>query len=97
MHLLSHEVSGSGANFKKGRRADPGALGEREPLACQIGPKFKLCTRSTVMAQVAIWLDTVAAILNDRVDNRTAFSGVGVSEEQPVLLSKGGGPDRVFN
>jgi hypothetical protein len=37
---------GSGANFKKGRRADPGALGERESLACQIGPKFKLCTRS---------------------------------------------------
>jgi hypothetical protein len=24
------------------RRADPGALGERESLACQIGPKFKL-------------------------------------------------------
>src|SRR5271165_4791400 len=38
--------SGSGANFKKGRRADPGALGERESLACQIGPKFKLCTRT---------------------------------------------------
>jgi hypothetical protein len=37
---------GSGANFKKGRRADPGALGERESLACQIGPKLKLCTRS---------------------------------------------------
>jgi hypothetical protein len=38
------------------------------------------------IAQVAIWLDTVAAAtLNDRVDNRTAFSGVGVSEEQPVL------------
>src|SRR5271166_1986033 len=29
---------GSGANFKKGRRADPGALGERDSLACQIGP-----------------------------------------------------------
>ena len=28
---------GSGANFKKGRRADPGALRERESLACQIG------------------------------------------------------------
>src|SRR3984893_19009566 len=39
-------VGGSGANFKKGRRADPGALGERESLACHIGPKFKLCTRS---------------------------------------------------
>jgi len=38
---------GSGANFKKGRRADPGALGERESLACQIGPKLKLCTRSS--------------------------------------------------
>ena len=38
---------GSGANFKKGRRADPGALGERESLACQIGPTFKLCTRTT--------------------------------------------------
>jgi hypothetical protein len=37
---------GSGANFKKGRRADPGALGERESFACQIGPKLKLCTRS---------------------------------------------------
>jgi len=23
-----------------------GALGERESLACQIGPKFKLCTRT---------------------------------------------------
>ena len=42
---------GSGANFKKGRRADPGALGERESLACQIGPKFKLCTR-TVKARM---------------------------------------------
>jgi hypothetical protein len=32
------------------------------------------------MAQVAIWLDTVAAAtLNDRVDNRTPFSGVGGS------------------
>jgi L,D-transpeptidase-like protein len=39
-------VEGSGANFKKGRRADPGALGERESLACQIGRKFKLCTRT---------------------------------------------------
>ena len=37
---------GSGANFKKGRCADPGALGERESLACQIGHKFKLCTRT---------------------------------------------------
>src|SRR5258708_29190385 len=36
----------SGANFKKGRRANPGALGKRESLACQIGPKFKLCTRT---------------------------------------------------
>jgi hypothetical protein len=43
---LWHNFGGSGANFKKGRRADPGALGERESLACQIGPKFKLCTRS---------------------------------------------------
>ena len=40
------ERRGSGANFKKVRRADPGALGERESLACQIGPKFKLCTRT---------------------------------------------------
>ena len=38
-----------------------------------------------------------AAAFNDRVDHRTAFSGLGVSEEQPVLLSKGGWPDRVFN
>jgi hypothetical protein len=30
---------------KRGWRADPGALGERESLACQIGPKFKLRTR----------------------------------------------------
>jgi len=35
---------GSGANFRKGRRANPGALGKRESLACQIAPKFKLCT-----------------------------------------------------
>jgi hypothetical protein len=41
-----HPAEGSGSNFKKGRRADPGALGERESLACQIGPKFKLCTRT---------------------------------------------------
>jgi hypothetical protein len=50
VHACADEVlpslKGSGANFKKGRRADPGALGERESLACQIGPKFKLCTRS---------------------------------------------------
>ncbi len=39
-------ATGSGANFKKGRRADLGTLEERESLACQIGPKFKLCTRS---------------------------------------------------
>jgi hypothetical protein len=38
-----------------------------------------------------------AEAFNDRVDHRTAFSGVGVSEEQLVLLSKGGGPDRVFD
>src|SRR5271166_1932705 len=37
---------GSGANFKKSRRADLGALGERESLAWQIGPKFKLCTKT---------------------------------------------------
>src|SRR5271165_3060161 len=43
---VHYPVYGSGANFKKGRRADPGALGERESLACQSGPKFKLCTRS---------------------------------------------------
>ena len=43
-----HPKDGSGANFKKGRRADTGALGERELLACQIGPKFKLCTRTRV-------------------------------------------------
>jgi hypothetical protein len=40
------DFEGSGANFKKARRADPDALGERESLACQIGPKFKLCTRT---------------------------------------------------
>jgi hypothetical protein len=35
-------------------------------------------------------IDAVAAAtLNDRVDNRTAFSGVGVSEEQPVLFFRG--------
>jgi hypothetical protein len=27
-------------------------LGERESLACQIGPKFKLCTRSTRLAEM---------------------------------------------
>ena len=43
-HRLSPD--GSGANFKKARRADPDALGERESLAWQIGPKFKLCTRT---------------------------------------------------
>jgi hypothetical protein len=43
---------GSGANFKKGRRADPGVPGERESLACQIRPKFKLCTRSVPGASV---------------------------------------------
>ena len=43
---VGNQVQGSGANFKKGRRADPGALGEMESLACQIGPKLKLCTRS---------------------------------------------------
>jgi multidrug efflux pump subunit AcrB len=37
---------GSDANFRKGWRANPGALGKRESLACQIGPKFKLCTRT---------------------------------------------------
>jgi hypothetical protein len=34
---------------KKSRRADPGALGEGESIACQIGPKFKLCTRTATI------------------------------------------------
>jgi hypothetical protein len=59
---------GSGANFKKGRRADPGALGERESLACQIGPKFKLCTRSlaTTLMDVAAeyFLETTEAVFH---------------------------------
>jgi hypothetical protein len=29
-HDLRHGAEGFGANFKKGRRADPGALGKRE-------------------------------------------------------------------
>jgi hypothetical protein len=37
------------------------------------------------------------AALNERVDHRAAFSGAGGSEEQPVLLSEGGGPNRVFD
>src|SRR5271166_5481092 len=49
------QADGSGANFKKGRRADPGALGERESLACQIGPKFKICTRSVSITWGALW------------------------------------------
>ena len=40
LHLRETPVlPGSGANFKKGRRAGSGALGERDSLACQIGPK----------------------------------------------------------
>jgi hypothetical protein len=48
-------ADGSGANFKKGRREDLGALGERESLACQIGPKFKLCTK-TLSPTFLTWL-----------------------------------------
>src|SRR2546421_18312 len=43
----SKEVQGGfDAIFKRGRYADSGAPGERASLTCQIGPKFKLCTRS---------------------------------------------------
>jgi hypothetical protein len=48
-------ADGSGANFKKGRREDLGALGERESLACQIGPKFRLCTK-TLSPTFLTWL-----------------------------------------
>ena len=38
------------------------------------------------VAEIGVGLHTVAAAtLNDRVDNRTAFSRVGVSEKEPVL------------
>jgi hypothetical protein len=48
------DLGGSGANFKKGRSADSGALGEMASLACQIGPKMEagvfqqnqICTRT---------------------------------------------------
>ena len=50
------------------------------------------------IAQVAVGLDTVAtAALNYRVEHCTAFSGVGISEKQPILFSEGGRPDRVFD
>jgi hypothetical protein len=59
---------GSGANFKKGRRADPGALGERESLACQIGPKFKLCTRSAGWIFLAVLVGDRCAFLSECMD-----------------------------
>ena len=37
---------GSGANFKKRSARALGRPGETESLACEIGPKFKICTRS---------------------------------------------------
>jgi hypothetical protein len=39
------------------------------------------------VAEIGVGLHTIAAAtLNDRVDNRTAFSRVGVSEKEPVLF-----------
>src|SRR4029077_7508267 len=38
-----------------------------------------------------------AATLNDRVDNRTAFSRVGVSEKEPVLFSESRRSNRVLH
>jgi hypothetical protein len=37
---------GSGANFKNGRCADSVALAEMASVACQMGPKMEICTRT---------------------------------------------------
>jgi ParB family chromosome partitioning protein len=46
--------------FQKRSARGHGALGERESLACQIGPKFKLCTRS-----YAVFLEA-AVVFSDK-------------------------------
>ena len=61
--------------LKKGRRADPGALGERESLACQIGPKFKLCTR------------TVGAWLKERGRMKPARRSLSSEQRKPLHCS----------
>jgi hypothetical protein len=52
-------------------------------LICQLVMEGK---RLRNVAVIGVGFHAVAAAtLNDRVDNRTAFSRVGVSEKEPVL------------
>ena len=48
--------------------------------------------------QVTVGFDSVtAAAFDDRVNDRAAFSGIGVTEKEPVLLAQSGGADCIFN
>ena len=50
------------------------------------------------VVQISVGFDPVTATAFDnRVDDGAAFSGLGVTEEQPVLLSKSGWADCILN
>ena len=50
------------------------------------------------IAQVGLGVDApAAATLDERVDDGAALPGVGVSDEQPVFLADGRGPNGVFH
>ena len=50
------------------------------------------------VAQVGVGIDAASTTtLDDGVKDGAAVTGVGIAQEQPVLLSEGGGPNRVFH
>jgi len=48
--------------------------------------------------QIGVGFDAMApAAFNDRVDDRTALTGIGSTEKQPIFLSKSSWPDRILD
>ena len=50
------------------------------------------------VTEVGVRIDpTTAAAFDDGVEDGAAFPGLGLPDEQPVLLAEGGGADGVFD
>src|SRR5580658_520277 len=50
------------------------------------------------VAQIGVWIDASAAAgLDNGVDDCSALTGSGFSDEEPVLLADGGGANGVFD
>ncbi len=48
--------------------------------------------------KVGVWIDSATtATFDDGVDDGAAFSGLGLSDEEPILFSDGRWSDRVFD